>query len=365
MNTVFIIGIIESLFFFLIIQSKKKKHIRDKLLCVWLLIFAVNFLVPIFIYSSMEKFIFLSGIDYGLLVLHPILLFLYAKSLLSSQQHNRLDYGPHLVIFLVNCVLIIPYLLMDNDLKVQFLNQSKFTTIIWIGTVWVNIVFITYLIKSTLLVKRFNTSDNFNISSTDLNWLKFLILGLSVTYILGSGIGGILCYLGIPLFYINYAVYSGLVIFIFGIGFYGIKQKNIFSIEEVDLIKTGSFDKKEFVIKKEDEQFAKRLKAFMMEEKPYLDENLTLSKLAELLDVKPYYITFILNKVICKKFHDFINDYRIDEIKARINKGDLSKFTILSVAYDCGFNSKASFHRIFKSHTGLNPMDYINSLPKN
>ncbi|MCG8701226.1 MAG: AraC family transcriptional regulator [Bacteroidales bacterium] len=312
----------------------------------------------------MEKFIFLSGIDYGLLVLHPILLFLYVTSILPKKQNNRHKYSLHLIVFLITCALIIPYILLEDNLKIQFLIRSKFNIIAWISTIWINIVYISYLIKLVLLARKFKPNINSNIRNTDLNWLKFLIIGLSTTYVLGSGIGGILCYASIPLYYVNYIEYSGLVIFIFGIGFYGIKQKNIFSIEETTLLKPSTPNKTELVIKKDDELFAQKLKVFMKEEKPYLDENLTLLKLAELLDVKPYYVTFILNKVICKKFHDFINDYRIKEIKTRINNGDLSKFTILSVAYDCGFNSKASFHRIFKLHTGLTPTNYINSLPR-
>ncbi len=361
MNIVFIVGIIESLFFFFVISSKKKNNNIDKVLSAWLLLIALNLLIPLFIYTDKLKYIHLNGIDYSLLVLHPMLLFIYTKLLLSKDKKIKIKYILHASIFIVNCLLVIPYIFMDKETKFGFLYDSAFLPIVWIGTIWVTIVFLSYLCITSLLVMHYQKNLRNQYSFTEdvnLNWLKYLTIGLIVVFLLGSVVGSILCYIGIPLYYINYFVYTSLVVFVFGIGFFGIKQKNVFTY---DIPEEKDHNKKTALVTQKDKLFAKNLELYMVKQKPYLNEKLTLHELAESLGVKPYYVTFILNKVINKKFFDFINYYRVEEIKTRIKDGQISKFTILSIAFDCGFNSKASFNRIFKSFTGYSPTEYINS----
>lgn len=360
MNIVFIVGIIESLFFFLILLSKKKKSHTDIILNIWLLTISINLLVPVFTYTNHLKYIRLNGIDYGLLVLHPIFLYIYTKLLISSNEKVRIRYALHIFIFIINCIFVIPYILMDEETKLNFLYHSKFPVIVWIGTVWVNLVFIVYLFLAGRLIIKYQKHLKYRYSDTEqvnLNWLKYLIIGFINIYLLGSLFGGILCYQGIPLYYINYYVYSAIVLFVFGLGYFGIKQKDVFISSNQEEKK--DLTKKPIIITKQDELFAENLRRYMVLRKPYLNEKLTLQDLAALLKVKPYYITFVLNHVINKKFYDFVNDYRVQEIKKRIDEGEILKYTILSIAFDCGFNSKASFNRIFKSFTGYSPTEYI------
>ena len=366
MNIVFIIGIIESLFFFLVLLSKEKKSHADKILSIWLLIISVNILVPTFLYNDHLKYIRLNGIDYGLLVLHPIFLYLYIRSLISSNEKSAVRYKIHTSVFIINCIFVIPYIFMDKETKLNFLYHSKFPVIVIIGTVWVNLVFIIYLFFAGMLIIRHQQYLKYQYSSytehINLNWLKYLTIGLIVVYLLASILGAVLCYLGIPLYYINYYVYSTIVLFVFGLGYFGIKQRDVFTNSIRDEKKDST--KKEVIITEQDELFAEKLRRYMILRKPYLNEKLTLQDLAALLKVKAYYITFVLNHVMNKKFYDFVNYYRVEEIKKRIDDGEILKYTILSIAFDCGFNSKASFNRIFRSFTGYSPTEYIDSFTK-
>ena len=58
-------------------------------------------------------------------------------------------------------------------------------------------------------------------------------------------------------------------------------------------------------------------------------------------------------------FNDFVNKYRVEEVKKAFDNGDHKKSTLLGIAFDCGFNSKATFNRAFKKNTGLSPKDYL------
>jgi AraC-like DNA-binding protein len=94
----------------------------------------------------------------------------------------------------------------------------------------------------------------------------------------------------------------------------------------------------------------------LADERVYLNEELSLSTLAHELEVEPHQLSRFLNIHLHTTFTALINSYRVNEAKALlINE---SKDTILNIAFAAGFNSKASFNRIFKKVTGMTPSEY-------
>lgn len=101
------------------------------------------------------------------------------------------------------------------------------------------------------------------------------------------------------------------------------------------------------------------LTSFMKQNKPYLDENLTLQKLAEKVDIPEKELSVLINQKIGKHFFDFINEYRIRDAKMFLK--DQSNLTVLEILYQVGFGSKSSFYTAFKKETGVTPLDYKRS----
>ena len=66
-----------------------------------------------------------------------------------------------------------------------------------------------------------------------------------------------------------------------------------------------------------------------------------------------------------QSFRNYVNSYRITEFKTRLGTYDLHNHNIISLSYECGFNSKASFHRAFKKHTGCTPVEYLKKIQNN
>lgn len=91
----------------------------------------------------------------------------------------------------------------------------------------------------------------------------------------------------------------------------------------------------------------------------YKNPELTLLQLANNLGTNPTVISKAVNQGFGINFNDLINRYRIEAVKESFGKGAHRSITILGIAYDCGFNSKATFNRAFKKHTGLSPKDYL------
>ena len=105
-----------------------------------------------------------------------------------------------------------------------------------------------------------------------------------------------------------------------------------------------------------------RLLNFMESEKPYLDGDLTLYDLAAQMQVPPHLLSQIINRQSGKSFFDFVNHYRVEDVKRRIREEAHLRQTLLAIALDCGFNSKASFNRVFKKMTGLTPTELVKKL---
>jgi len=100
----------------------------------------------------------------------------------------------------------------------------------------------------------------------------------------------------------------------------------------------------------------------MEDEKPYLDNRLSLKQLAELIDLTTNHLSQIINEKLNKNFFDFINEYRIKEVKQNLSNPKLQHYTLLAIAFQSGFNSKSSFNDIFKKNTGLTPSEYQKNL---
>lgn len=97
-------------------------------------------------------------------------------------------------------------------------------------------------------------------------------------------------------------------------------------------------------------------------EKIYEDPELSLAQVAKQLKTNPSIISKVINQGFQLNFNDFVNQYRIEAVKAKLEAGEQKTQTLLGIAYDCGFNSKATFNRAFKKITGVSPQNYMSTL---
>lgn len=113
--------------------------------------------------------------------------------------------------------------------------------------------------------------------------------------------------------------------------------------------------------KDELERSAERLHQVMNRDKPFLDNDLTLKKLAESLAMSSHHLSQVINEKSGKNFYDYINEFRIEEVKRELQNPKKDNHTILAIALDCGFSSKSTFNICFKKYTGLTPSQYKSS----
>ena len=85
---------------------------------------------------------------------------------------------------------------------------------------------------------------------------------------------------------------------------------------------------------------------------------ITLTSLANKLDLKPIHLSQVLNEGLQRSFYDFINYYRVEEAKHLLADPKRTEHKIASIAYDAGFNSLSTFNDIFKKNAGITPSQY-------
>jgi AraC-like DNA-binding protein len=104
------------------------------------------------------------------------------------------------------------------------------------------------------------------------------------------------------------------------------------------------------------------LQKAMREDSLYLDADLSVEKVGKHLGVPAKTISAVLNQHLGKSFNAFINEYRVEAVKRKLLQPTAQSSTILGVAFDCGFNSQATFQRAFRSVTGQTPKEYLESV---
>ena len=116
--------------------------------------------------------------------------------------------------------------------------------------------------------------------------------------------------------------------------------------------KKALFDKKQL------EKYRHQLETLMSDEKPYLDPNLTLRDLAQMMEISPNHLSQLLNEGFDKNFAEYVNTYRLETFKSKAADPKQQHLTILALAFDSGFNSKTVFNTFFKKTMGMTPSTY-------
>ncbi len=110
------------------------------------------------------------------------------------------------------------------------------------------------------------------------------------------------------------------------------------------------------------EEEIQKLNDYISEQKPYLNPEMSLKLLADGINLSSSQLSEVINNGFDINFNDFINKYRVEEIKQALQNGDHKSLSLVAIAFDCGFNSKATFNRVFKKVAGMSPTEYLKIL---
>jgi AraC-like DNA-binding protein len=358
MEMFFVAGISIALLIEFLLISKKNKSESDTILTTWMFFILVHlFLFYLYFTLIIYDFPFLLGIEAPLPLLHGVFLFLYASYLTSQLPEKRGLLFFHFLPATIMYFYLITFFIMPSDQKIQiYKNQGAgYETYNIIRHYAITCSGIFYVAWTVLLLRTHqrHMRDQFSdLQKVSLQWLQFLTIGMGVIWFL------------MIVFRNDVLVFGGIVLFVFLIGFFGVRQVDIFAHNNIEDEKIEQKKKytKSGLTEEASEKLHRSLLDLMVNETPYKKSELTIGDLSTKLGVHPNYLSQIINENEGKNFYDFINTYRIEEFKRLISDPKNHHLTLLSLAFDCGFNSKSSFNRYFKKATGTTPSEYFTTL---
>lgn len=99
----------------------------------------------------------------------------------------------------------------------------------------------------------------------------------------------------------------------------------------------------------------KKVVASLEGEKCFLDTDMSLTKLSRIVGTNTNYLSKTINIAFGCTFSDLMNHYRVEHVKAQLQKGDKS---IEELVGNSGFRSRSSFFEVFRRETGVTPYKY-------
>lgn len=364
--TIFLLAGIQGVLLSIILFSKKENHNANIILA------AATFALSLDLFSSIYydrglffRYPHLSGITYPFPFLYGPLFYLYTK--LISKQINKLELK-HLIHF-IPCIIIylvsIPVFFSSGQHKIEFVqammnNQGPFVYAIINWIIPLQGIFYTVFILKSVIDYNNKLKNNFSdIEKINLNWLKHLAYGSAAIWFIVVVSYMFDIALNRPTRF-EYALQLAISILIYSIGYVGLSQPEVFLQPEDNSPdeSKGEKYKKSGLDETTAEEIKSKLLVLMDRDKPYLDSELTLSKLSETLGISAHYLSEVINTKFNQNYYDFINKYRVEEFKARIVNPEFSNYSLLSIAFDSGFKSKTAFNTIFKKLAGKTPSEY-------
>jgi AraC-like DNA-binding protein len=246
---------------------------------------------------------------------------------------------------LVYFFLSLRYYNLYKKLMVQVISYAELVMFSWVRN------FLQAFLISILFRVSFNIADLVSDGTYISNWWYFMLFAIIFYYIAITGYAN-----SIETkisFKPNLMAYKPALLLSAGT----IPDKGEPSAEDAEVINIESVTKDNIVL--EDLQVWKeKLVQLMKTDRLYEDPELSLTQVARQLKSNPSLVSRMINQGFGINFNDFVNHYRIEAVKDMLTRGEQKTQTLLGIAFECGFNSKATFNRAFKKATGLSPKEW-------
>ncbi len=212
------------------------------------------------------------------------------------------------------------------------------------------------IVVYTVLV-HFLCQNDWQVDANIKNWTRFLATGLKLyTLAFLSYFILVTCSFFNPQW--DYAISLVMSLGILVIAYTGFLQKRVFSSEPIETILSVRKYKSSTLTPAASEAIRKKLERILLDQQIFKENELRLDDLASYLDITRHQLSQVINEHYKVNFFELLNRYRVEYVKKILLDPQYSQYTIIQIAYEAGFNNKASFNKYFKQAVGLTPSAY-------
>ena len=317
------------------------------------------------------KYPFLLASTYPLLFCLGPFYYIYCRYLLDKNYKVGIKGMFHFIPSVLVLLMMLPFYLMNKSQKLNFIQNLESNgnliipteqlifmaihvaqTVIYVYAAYKFIAKKEQEIKEfssdVLVVKKINWLNSFSLYFATYLILYFLLV-LTLTFIHSYQVQ------------IDYVMLLITSLSLYAIGYSAIQSPEIFkSFPDLEFQPVKSSPQTLVAEPKNGNRFPglkQDLLQFMETNKPYLKSDIKISELADSLFVPYHQLSQVINDEFLVNFYDFINKYRVEDAKKLLIE-DNRNYKILAIAYEVGFNSKATFNRVFKKFTDLTPSEF-------
>ncbi|WP_299218611.1 helix-turn-helix domain-containing protein [uncultured Aquimarina sp.] len=354
----------QCVFLIFAIQYVPKKHTGANRSIQYLLVIYSFFLFERAMGDQFERdFLRLYGniINTFYLFIGP-LVYTYIRRLLFYKNGNyQLAYYHYLpaLLYLVYCFFHIYTYDSIKDLS------SYFNTLLFCNDVIFFVFISAYLFRSNRLLNYYkkNEEQELSFNQTIIKYIEITLIGLWV-YMFFWLLGIVERFvvklpIDIRMIWDISCLIFGIQIYI--VGFYNLKHPEIFKIR-FPSNNENIPKRKNLLDESEIGKIQNLVDDFFKKKKGYLRPGLSLSILANEINITTNKLSWVLNNIYKKTFYELVNEYRVEDFSQRINENKHKEFTVVSIAFEVGFNSKSTFYKAFKEIKKMTPSEYIRKI---
>lgn len=354
------LGLTLSVFLLTVKSSRSKANL---FLGTYLFLFAVYFFIGVlYRFDWLKDYPHIVHLQHGYEVLAGALTYLYVRACTEKNFRMKpllwLHFLPLPLVFLY----LLPWLMQSGAEKIAY--YENYITNFVIGTPeWLSgakmLLSSVYFVLSFRLIAQYKkhlSEEASNIDVTYQRWLLFFTFTtlLPVIAIVSWVIFGGSRTLTTAIIYLIFSVFFTVYIFV-------LLKPRIFQAFPNQITETEAAEKEKrkyessnLQTEKKD-RFTEKLLRYMDAKQPHLRSDLTLSGLAEEVDIPAHYLSQVINERMNCSFLDFVNGYRVQAAQKMLTDEKYNNLTVVAIAYEAGFNSKSAFYTAFKKKTGMTP----------
>jgi len=260
--------------------------------------------------------------------------------------------------YLLVPIIFLITLIIQQSNKENIIFQNLLNSLIIIHALY-------FIIYSYIKIKHHKVKINLfssNTSEIDLKWLEYIIIAL-LSLSVFIGLYNVLFNTA----YLNLFANIISLMIIFFVAYNTLKQKEIFLLNEnqrnliIETIQETTIEKQKVISDNDLENLKSKLSELMDNEQPFLDAELSLKRLAELINITPHQLSYVINTGFNENFFLFVNRYRVEKVKELLLDKEKNHLSIMGIAFESGFNSKTSFNTTFKKISSQTPSEFKKS----